>query len=204
MSYSQNDEEQHILRILQHLDLTPRRFLDIGAYNPKLFSNTRRLFELGWNGVMIEPAPGPFLDLLIEYGNCPRIQLVCAAVGTTRGLVTFHNSEAGTATSNEPHYQKWRDTTKYEGAFNVAVVTMDDLISKFGREFEFVNIDAEGDSADLFLWALRLRLRPKCFCVEHDARHEELTRVALLHGYVREHLNGENVIFARQDGYDGN
>ncbi len=202
--YSQNQEESHILRILQHLDLTPRRFLDIGAYNPKLFSNTRRLFELGWNGVLVEPAPGPFLDLLIEYGNCPRIQLVCAAVGTTRGLVTFHNSEAGTATSNAPHYQKWRDTTKYEGDFSVSVVTMDDLISKFGREFEFVNIDVEGDSADLFLWALRLRLRPKCFCVEHDARHEELTRVALLHGYCREHLNGENVIFARQDGHDGN
>ncbi len=126
-------------------------------------------------------------------------------MGVTRGLVTFHNSEAGTATSNQPHYQKWRDTTKYEGAFNVSVVTMDDLISKFGREFEFVNIDVEGGSAQLFIDALLYsRMRPKCWCVEHDGRQEEITKQAIRHGYCREHLNGENVIFARQEGHDGN
>ncbi len=201
MSYSQNDEEQHIARIVGD---QVGRYLDIGAYNPKAFSNTRALYERGWGGVMVEAAPGPFLDLLIEYGNCVRIELVCAAVATESSLVKFYHSEAGVATSNEPHYQKWRDAVKFEGDFWTPGVTLSSLLAKFGREFDFVNIDVEGGSADLFLWALRLRLRPKCFCVEHDARHEELTRVALLHGYCREHMNGENVIFARQDGHDGN
>ncbi len=200
--YSQNDEESHIARIVGD---QPGRFLDIGAYNPKAFSNTRRLFELGWSGVMVEPAPGPFLDLLIEYGNSPQIQLVCAAVGVMRGLVEFHNSEAGTATSNEPHYQKWRDTTKYEGKFYAAGITMADLISQFGKGFDFINIDVEGGSAQLFIHALLdARMRPKCWCIEHDGRQEEITKHAIRHGYCREHLNGENVIFARQDGHDGN
>ncbi len=200
MSYSQHDEESHILRIVGD---QPGRFLDIGAYNPTRFSNTRRLFELGWSGVMVEPAPGPFLDLLIEYGNCPRIQLACAAVGLTRGLVKFHNSEAGTATSNEPHYQKWRDTTKYEGEFYAAGITMADLIGQFGKDFDFINIDVEGGSAQLFIEALLYpRMRPKCWCVEHDGRQEEITKLAIRHGYCREHLNGENVIFAQQDGQD--
>ncbi len=154
---------------------------------------------------MVEPAPGPFLDLLIEYGNSPQLQLVCAAVGVMRGLVEFHNSEAGTATSNEPHYQKWRDTTKYEGKFYAAGITMADLISQFGKGFDFINIDVEGGSAQLFIHALLdARMRPKCWCVEHDGRQEEITKHAIRHGYCREHLNGENVIFARQDGHDGN
>lgn len=208
MSYSQNSEEQHILRIVtiegekNHVG----RFLDIGAYNPKLFSNTRALFERGWGGVMVEASPGPFLDLMIEYGECERVELVCAAVGVApkSRLVRFHHSEAGVGTSNDAHYQKWRDKAEFEGRFFASVITIGDLIVQFGIDFDFVNIDVEGESAEVFLRALNARLRPKCFCVEHDGRQEELTRVALLHGYCQEDLNGENVIFARQEGHDGN
>ncbi len=195
--YSQNEEEQHIERIVGD---RPGRFLDIGAYNPKLFSNTRALWESGWSGVMVEASPGPFLDLFIEYGNDERIELVCAAVAPTRGLLRFQHSEAGVGTSNEAHYQKWRDKAAFDGRFYAAGITLEDILCHFGRDFDFVNIDVEGESAELFLWALRLRLRPKCFCVEHDSRQEELTRVAILHGYAQYHLNGENVIFAGTNG----
>jgi len=202
MSYSQNSEEQHILRIVND---QPGRFLDIGAYNPKLFSNTRALYECGWSGVMVEASPGPFLDLLIEYGQCDRVELVCAAVGADRGMIRFHANEAGTGTSNRAHYQKWRDVTKYEGAIFVGVVTLEELVCTFGRDFDFINIDVEGESAELFIAALKdHRLRPKCWCVEHDGRQEELTKLALKAGYCMEHLNGENVIFARHGGHDGN
>ncbi len=202
MSYSQNSEELHIARIVGD---QPGRFLDIGAYNPKLFSNSRALYERGWSGVMVEASPGPFLDLFIEYGNDDRVELVCAAVGTNRKLARFHHSEAGVGTSSETHYQKWRDKAAFDGRFFAAMITLPDLFCQFGHDFDFVNIDVEGNSAELFASALQIRpkLRPKCFCVEHDGQHEELTKIALIGGYVREHLNGENVIFARQDGHNG-
>jgi len=200
--YSQNLEETHISRIVGD---QPGRFLDIGAYNPKLFSNTRALYERGWSGVMVEASPGPFLDLLIEYGKCDRIALVCAAIAPKRGLLRFHANEAGTGTSNGAHYQKWRDTTKYDGSILVGAVALEDLTQAFGIYFDFINIDVEGESADLFLSALlHHRLRPKCWCVEHDSRQEEITKAAIACGYCREHMNGENVIFAKQAGHDGN
>ncbi len=203
--YSQNDEEKHILRILAtYLRLERGRFLDIGAYNPTKFSNTRALFERGWSGVMVEASPGPFLDLLAEYGNCDRIKLICGAVSVVGGLLEFHHSEAGVGTSNEPHYQKWRDTATFEGRFYTCALTIGDLLQTFGSNFDFVNIDVEGESAEVFIKALQSNLRPKCFCVEHDGKHEMLTRSALKRGYCREHLNGENVIFARQEMQDGN
>jgi len=204
VSYSQNAEEQHIARIVGD---QPGRFLDIGAYNPKLFSNTRALYERGWSGVMVEASPGPFLDLLIEYGKCDRVELVCGAVSSTLKPgwpARFHHSEAGVGTSNEAHYQKWRDKATFEGAFFVPVISMQILLCFFGADFDFVNIDVEGESATLFLDALGRQLRPKCFCVEHDGRQEEITLAALKAGYCMEHLNGENVIFARHGGHDGN
>lgn len=202
MSYSQNSEEQHIARIVGD---KPGRFLDIGAYNPKLFSNTRALFERGWSGVMVEASPGPFLDLMIEYGECERVELVCAAVTPGRGMVRFHHSEAGVGTSDQAHYQKWRDKAKFDGRFWAPGMPVEDLITQFGNDFDFINIDVEGGSASLFKHMLLLgptRIMPKCWCVEHDGRQEEITLAALKAGYVREHLNGENVIFARQDGHD--
>jgi FkbM family methyltransferase len=203
VSYSQNAEEQHILRIVGD---QPGRFLDIGAYNPKLFSNTRALYERGWSGVMVEASPGPFLDLLIEYGNCDRVELVSAAVGTDRKLTRFQHSEAGVGTSNDAHYQKWRDKAQFDGRFWAPAITLQELFTQFGHDFDFVNIDVEGNSAELFACMMQIRpqCRPKCFCVEHDGRQAELTKLALLQGYCMEHLNGENVIFARHGGHDGN
>ncbi len=200
--YSQNGEEIHIARIVGD---QPGRFLDIGAYNPKLFSNTRALYERGWSGVMVEASPGPFLDLLAEYGKDERIKLVCAAVTTrwraTKGrLLEFRHSEAGVGTSNEAHYQKWRDKVTWEGSFFAPVITVSDilqsLVSMEDQKFSFINIDVEGESADLFLDALEL-FSPKCWCVEHDGQQEKLTQAAILRGYSQYHINGENVIYSR-------
>ena len=197
MSYSQNSEEQHIARIVGD---QPGRFLDIGAYNPKLFSNTRALYERGWSGVMVEASPGPFMDLFIEYGKDDRVELVCAAVAPAHGLLRFHHSEAGVGTSDQSHYQKWRDKAEFDGRFFAPTVMPEDLIRQFGKDFDFINIDVEGGSADLFRHMLLLEpthIRPKCWCIEHDSRHAELTPIAILNGYVQYHLNGENVIYAR-------
>jgi FkbM family methyltransferase len=195
--YSQNNEEEHILRICGGIQIG--RFLDLGSYNPKLFSNTRALYERGWSGVMVEASPGPFMDLLIEYGQSERIELICAAVAHGRGLLRFNHSEAGVGTSNESHYQKWRDKADFSGQFWAASILLGDITHQFGRDFDFINIDVEGGSAALFMHALRdHRMRPKCWCVEHDGRQEQLTQQAIMQGYCLEHMNGENVIFARQ------
>ncbi len=207
MSYSQHDEEKHILRILGFDSIDPQvgRFLDIGAYNPTAFSNTRALYERGWSGVLVEASPGPFLDLLAAYGHDERMEVVCAAVSIHSGMVRFQHSEAGVGTSDDSHYQKWRERVTFDGRFWVNGLPLYTLLCQFGADFDFVNIDVEGGSADLFTHALTdARLKPKCWCVEHDGRQEELTRLALRQGYVLEHLNGENLIFARQAGHDGN
>ena len=69
--YSQRDEEKYILEAFD--GKTDGRFLDIGAWHPTVFSNTRALIEMGWSGVMIEPSPGPFLNIVRACIGCGKI-----------------------------------------------------------------------------------------------------------------------------------
>lgn len=90
--FSQYDEEKYILEAVMPvgglpvtIDVTgegwlrpsiaPGRFLDIGGWHPVIFSNTRALVEIGWEGVIVEPSPGPFINFLrgcVKCGNVPK------------------------------------------------------------------------------------------------------------------------------------
>ncbi len=175
MSYSQYDEERAILDVFRvggKADLICGRFLDIGAYHPKVFSNTRALYEAGWSGVMFEPGPRQMLDLIAEYGNEPRITLVAAAVGLEAGELN------------------------YQGTITVPVLTLERIFLRWGS-FDFINLDAEGVSADLFMELMKSEARPRCICVEHDNRLTELADTATRKGYRVTLVNGTNAVFVR-------
>lgn len=196
MSYSQNNEENLIAQVFD--GKTDGRFLDIGAYDAKLLSNTRALYERGWSGVMVEPSPGPMTTLLKEYGNDPRITLVMAAVTKCAGLVKMHATDDPISTSSEVALKIWQDDGyKFYGSFLAQSITLELLVYLFGVNFDFIDIDVEGGSADLFLAALTFPLRPRLYCVEHDHRHAELVPIAAKKGYRELARNGENCLFVR-------
>lgn len=200
MSYSQYDEEKYILEAFG--DKIDGTFLDIGAWHPTKFSNTRALYELGWSfecgwsGVMIEPSPGPMLSLLKEYSEESRIILVQAAVGIEPGLAELHVTDDAVSTLSCKEYQRWKETTEFHGSVMVPTITLEDIGNRFGG-FDFVNIDAEGLSVDLFNRLLTLGWEPHCICVEHDSRLEELASVAT-RIYQLVYANGTNAVWVRK------
>lgn len=170
-------------------------FLDLGAYDPFQFSNTRALFELGWSGVMVEPEPRAMLRLMAEYGKCDCITLIQAAAVYGDGMVDLHVTEDATATSIPEHYEKWKDACQYDGIITVPGITLAQLALRYGA-FDFVNIDVEGASADLFVQMLELGWSPQCICVEHDDRMTELCVRASARGYKMVMANGTNAVFS--------
>jgi hypothetical protein len=64
--------------------------------------------------------------------------------------------------------------------------------------FDFVSIDAEGVSVDLFHAMLASGAKPMCVCVEHDGRLAELAAKATDRevGYKMIYSNGTNAVFA--------
>jgi FkbM family methyltransferase len=194
LSYSQNDEEKHILEAVE--GITHGRFLDIGAWNAKDLSNTRALFELGWSGVMIEPSPEPFLGLLREYGKEDRIQLLCGAVGTSSVITRFWVTADALTTSDEKNFEKWKGVGGFYGSLYTPTVTMAEIIDRFGH-FDFVSIDSEGSSADLLHALLATDELPTAICVEYDARSQECVDVAAARGYRTLYTSPENLVLAK-------
>lgn len=206
-NYSQYDEQQHILAAFGWsedgivFDEARRskghRFLEIGSWNPKDKSNVRALYELGWSGVCIEPSPGPLLNMLNEYAGQPRITIVSAAVGLERGLVAMMVTDDAVSSSDRKQYDTWKDITKFRGELTVPVITWADITNRWGG-FQFISIDAEGQSADLFIAMLDAGLQPKCVCVELDGRLEELAAKATPLHYHLVYSNATNGVFVRK------
>lgn len=195
MSYSQQEEERYILDAVS--EISKGRFLDIGAWDPKDKSNTRALYEKGWSGVLVEPSPKPLQNLLAEYGSDHRIQIVAALAGVNGdGLANMHVTDDALSTTEEQEYAKWKDGAKFIGVLIVPVVPVKQLIREFGM-FDFVNIDTEGTSVDIFR-ELMMHMKPACVCVEfNDRRAEAMTAAGGYYDLI--HDNGTNLVFKRRD-----
>lgn len=196
--YSQNDEESHILSIFG--EETPGHFLDIGAWNGKLLSNTYRLTELGWSGVCVEPSPTPFAELLKLHGGNDKIVLLNAAIMAQSGVVRFFDSNGDAiSTTSTDHVKKWEAGYAVEyKPFLTHGLGIAQFFEHFGLGFDFLNLDVESANVELFgLMPFDLMPKLRCICVEHDGFHAEMAdRVAPL-GFTVVTVNAENLILKR-------
>lgn len=197
MKYSQNDEEKFILQAClggSHAE-DKGRFLDLGAFHPTVFSNVRALYEKGWSGVLVEASPGPFLSLLKAYGEDQQITLINGAIGLTSGFAKMYATDDAVSTTSEEVHKVWEKDGGYYGSFLTPQIEIERLLNRFGRDFDFINIDIEGNSAAVFLRILELGARPRCFCVEHDGKSGQLDAAAVAAQYDRTHFTGENCVY---------
>jgi FkbM family methyltransferase len=194
--FSQGSEQEFILRAVGAVPKNGR-FLDIGAWNAVAKSNTRALYELGWSGVMIEPSPGPMRNLIADYGNDPRIQLVSAAVAVDGDRIArMHISDDALSTTEEKQFNKWKVDAHFDGMLIVPVISVTQILEYFG-EFDFISIDTEGTSVAIFEEFLRIGAKPACICVEYDDRKSWALHYAEEKHYRLIHENENNLIFQR-------
>jgi FkbM family methyltransferase len=211
MSYSQNDEEDVISRLLG--SGSSRKFLDIGAHDGVTFSNTRRLADEGWGATLVEPSPSAFIALMKNYEGRANINLVHAAVvesGPQR-LLKFYDSRGDMiSTLDEKHRGMWGGRPGHVQALGaaarpivgfqpiyVAALSVADLIAQFPGPYDFLNLDVEGTNFELFR-ALPLRsVGVSVACVEYQDKKKEITQLAVGQGYEVAHTTSENLILRR-------
>jgi FkbM family methyltransferase len=200
--YSQNQEQIIIVNELQRLGISKGRLLEIGAYDPCAFSNSRALIETGWSAVLVEPSPKPFTQLVEGYKNNPNVILVNAAVAASQSKLVewFDSGGDAISTTNPAHKAKWEAGWKVTyTAFWVYTLPMTMLFDKFGFDFDFINIDVESTNLELFRslpWTVLKQT--KIICVEHDFHQHEMSKLAAEHGFHPLAMNGENLILTRQ------
>ena len=195
-SYSQYAEDVAIVRAVESVGVG--RALDLGAYHPTTFSNTRALIEAGWGALLVECSPGPARELIKAYADWPGVDVLVAAVGFDQGhLVEIHATDDAVSTSDASTHQKWAEAGGYYGKFLAPIITLEAINHLRGGAWDFINFDTEGTSVELFCRAIELGWRPKCACIEHDGRTVELAQHAQAAGYHITLLNGTNMVVAR-------
>jgi FkbM family methyltransferase len=199
MKYSQNDEQQYIEHYFANRE--PRwggKLLDIGAYDGKTFSNTFSLLEKGWTGVLVEASPQVFTALqrnTMHIKDNVTLCNSCIVLEPVTGMITFYDNAGAVATADESHREKWSTTVEFT-PIKVMPIHYNAIISTFGNSFDMVDIDIEGQSADLFLAMFPLMPDVDLWVVEHDDKRDDIKRLASAFDVLYE--NGENLVLGRK------
>ncbi len=173
----------------------PGRILEIGAWNPITLSNSRLFIEAGWEAVLVEPSPCSLAALAREYRDNPRVTLLAAPVTVHGGIINLELTDD--ALSGETIPEQWSKDGGFYGRAKFLSISMEELLTHFGGDFDVLSIDCEGTSVDLFAEMIRCGPRPRVVIVEHDARHVELAQIAASGNYrmVQGFPNGTNAVY---------
>lgn len=205
MAFSQNQEEQHILKYFGEHKGT---FLDIGSNDGITLSNTRALAELGWCGVLVEPSPKAFpkLKKLYEAEKKGCFYLYNCAIGNHNGNAVLHDSgellkkgdSALVSTLVEKEKKRFEKVLTYEET-EVKVYRWKTFFNRLSiKKFDFVSIDAEGMDLDILKQMDLNALEVKVLCIEFNGDQKLKSEIdALMQGFKIIYTSGENLIYAR-------
>lgn len=193
---SQRSEDQYILEYFKDND--SGAFLDVGAYHPETFSNTRGLFDKGWEGVCIEPSTSCY-PVLEEFYKGTGVEVFNCAIGNGTGVIEFWDSNGDALSSTDKaHVDKW--TKNYGSKFDKVTVqcfTLEDLIEQSTyKSFNFVSIDVENDrlGIDILKQVDLYSVGMVCLECSYGLRAEVKSYMA---GWKEVYSNAENILLAR-------
>jgi hypothetical protein len=142
MNFLEHARQYHVSSRSRHLtDLvvsyflgSGKRFLELGAAHPKDGSDTFLLeTEFNWTGIQVEPNPR-LAQQLIEARTSTVLN--CALVGRARqGSNLFLNLDIG--------------TLNFKRGFKVSTQTLEQVVKKFGNNFQACFIDIEGGEPEI-------------------------------------------------------
>ena len=158
-------------RALKHVE---RGFyIDVGANDPMIDSVTKVFYDVGWNGVNIEPLRSHYLDLVRDRPN--DINLMCAAGSTPGEIELWECDVRGWATAKEEVITQLSSVGHQGTLRRVPMRTLADICAEFVKEdIHFLKIDVEGFEQDVLEGADFLRFRPWIVVVESTAPNSSI------------------------------
>ncbi len=147
--------------------------VDVGAANGRDNSNSIRLLEQGWSGLLVEPDPDQYAELLgLWFHRIPDVIAKECACGSVEREETFWS--CGQVSTLDPEW-KARCELKHKVTYvphRVQVKRLDNLLlDAFPRvnKINFLSIDCEGRDKDA-IQSLSINIyQPDLICVESRA-----------------------------------
>jgi len=206
--YSQNNEEEIILNYFKTNDLT---VLDIGANDGKTFSNSLKVIENGWNGILVEPSIKAFNLLSELHKNNSKVQCFNIAL-----LEKDKPQQKVTLYDSGPHIPNGKDisivssllkeSTNRWKAINVEFTEVsvygfnfnDFIKNLYNPEFNLISIDVEGLDYEILTQIDLNKYNCQMVIVETNSINDKkYIEYCEKYQFKLFHKNAENLIFIK-------
>jgi len=204
-SYSQKGEDLIIDKLLEYKK--NGFYIDIGAYDPHRFSNTKRFYKKGWHGINIEPNPNNYQKFIRSRKRDINLNI---GIGNTNTILSFYRfilDTLSTFSKNEAD-RYCQQGYKLKDIIDIPVRKLVNILDEYckNKKIDFVTIDTEGFDIEVLKGNDWDRFRPKLICIESvihtmDGRDNEKENKQELFlflkgvGYKQVYDNGLNSIY---------
>lgn len=212
ISFSQFGEDTLIIENFATKVFSKRKkfYVDIGAYHPSRFSNTKVLNMLGWSGINVDANP----DSIELFKNArPRDINLNLGLSTQGGDLDFYRfSEGAVNTFDKKTAQDLiKNGWNFIGQLSVPTLTINDLLEKYvppdvlESGIGFLDIDCEGLDADIIEMLDIARFNPLIIAAESHGfdplrpMDNRICKKILPHGYVLAAYLGPTLLFWKQN-----
>lgn len=206
ISYGQNGEDVVLARTFW--DHPGGFYIDVGAWDPEVHSVTKLFYDIGWQGINIEPQPDRLAALSAAR---PRDINLGVAVSDADGAADlFVTRDSGLATLEPAVIDPTQDGYAVETTLRVPAHRLSDLIDAHCPQtpIAFLKIDVEGHEAAV-LRGLDLRRHRPIVLVVEATRPTQMTPswaewewMILSCGYDVQLFDGLNRFYLRADRSD--
>ena len=191
-SYAQHGEDE-LANML--FDGGIKSFIDVGANDGVLFSNTYKFAKLGARGVCFEPSMHCYQKLILNHLWNPKIKCIRMAITDKKGKIFFE----------EDGYENVLSKVSFNPSKTSSLVkanSLDKVISRFKalQNPDLVSIDVEGHEAEVITGGMHTLSNSKVIILEIDKINQSdiNSRLSKINHFPA-FSNGINMIFVHRD-----
>lgn len=172
-TYSQHGEDMVLVNLLKNMGAERPSFLDLGAHDPVVDSNTALLYERGSRGTNVELNPLCFERFPPVRTGDLNLNLGVAAVDCYRNFHVFEERAGINGCSPEEVARNVATGHPVKSSHRVKLVGIDRIFTEHlhGKWPEFVSTDLEGLDREVLASMDLVSSRPLVICSE--IRHHE-------------------------------
>ncbi len=188
-----NQEEQAIVADYLHDQIGT--FVEVGAFDPVVESQTFHLEQRGWSGVLIEPVPE--FAVALRNKRCAQVFEVACGAPEHHGTRMPIRVTGGLSSLRETFITERLSSAEI---LQVPVVTLDHvLLSARIYDIDFLSVDVEGFEMSVLRGLSFDRFKPRLILIEDWGHDWERHRFLRKHGYKRVRRTGNNSWYVPND-----
>ncbi len=213
IDFSQFGEEKVIFNILQRISIKKKIdpiYIDIGAYNPIKFSNTYKLYQNNWRGIVVDPNKNKIENWNKIRPNDFIINSAVVEKEFNQKKIKIYYSQNNSADETAYPLSDKKNLIYYEANTIKFLEVIKLCEKKFSKPF-FLNIDIEGNENNLVLELEQVAYKIPLICAEFFLKKDsencsifnfkDIEAIKFLenNGYYLVSVCGPSLIFCHKD-----